>query len=94
MLTWEEGNYSFFEVSNEYEVPLFWTEDECTPHDVEYVLTVTNSSSSELYVTNFTSLTLNFSGGVKYTVTVTVQLCKGNVTSDKSNPLTIEFPGM
>ena len=39
-------------------------------------------------------MTLNFNGGIEYSVTVTAQLCEGNITSRSSNPLILNFQGM
>ena len=68
---------------------VFWTDNGCTPDDVEYVVSVTNSTHSdpEKHVTNHKNITLNVTEGVNYTITVTAQLCGGTVSSDSSKPL-------
>ena len=70
-------------------ITVFWTDNGCTPDDVEYVVSVTNSTHSdpEKHVTKHYNLTLNVTEGVDYTITVTAQLCGGTVSSDSSKPL-------
>ena len=70
-------------------IRVFWTDNGCTPDDVEYVVSVTNSTHSdpEIHVTNEKNITLNATEGVNYIITVTAQLCGGTVTSDSSKPL-------
>ena len=70
-------------------ITVFWTDNDCTPDDVEYVVSVTNSAHSdpEKHVTNHKNITLNATEGVNYTIIVTTQLCDGTVTSDSSKPL-------
>ena len=70
-------------------ITVFWTYNGCTPDDVEYVVSVTNSTHSdpEKYVTNEKNITLNAIQGTAYMITVTAQLCGGNVTSERSEPL-------
>ena len=75
--------------AKENTITVFWTENGCTPDDVEYVVSVTNSAHSdpEKHVTNHKNITLNATEGFDYTITVTAQLCGGSVTSDSSKPL-------
>ena len=42
-------------------ITVFWTDNGCTPDDVEYVVSVTNSAHSdpEIHVTNYKNITLN-----------------------------------
>ena len=70
-------------------ITVFWTDNGCTPDDVEYVVSVTNSAHSdpEIHVTNDKNITLNAIEGFNYTITVTTQRCGGTVTSDSSEPL-------
>ena len=75
---------------------MFWTDNGCTPDDVEYVVSVTNSAHSdpEKHVTNQKNITLNVTEGVNYTITVTAQICDGNITSESSKPLQCSIIGM
>ena len=70
-------------------ITVFWTDNGCTPDDVEYVVSVTNSAhlDPEKHVTNDKNITLNSTEGFNYTITVTTQLCGGSVSSDSSKPL-------
>ena len=74
---------------DENTITVFWTHNGCTPEDVEYVVSVTNSAHSdpEKHVTNQKNITLNVTEGVNYTITVTTQLCGGTVLSDSSKLL-------
>ena len=74
---------------NENTITVFWTDNGCTPDDVEYVVSVTNSAPSdpEKHVTNHKNITLIVTEGVNYTITVTAQLCGGTVSSDSSKSL-------
>ena len=55
---------------------VLWINDGCTPNDVEYVLSVFNSTYSDpvKYVTNLMNITLNVMKDYKYIITVTDQL--------------------
>ena len=79
-----------------YKVTVVWSEDNCTPQEVEYLLCVNSSLSntSMIYQTNLTNMTLYLHEAADYTVIVTAQLCAGNVTSGPSNPLYLKFSGM
>lgn len=72
-----------------YNVTVWWTEDECTPNDVEYIVSLTNSSSPHPMhqVTTLTQLNLTLYFGIEYNVTVTAQLCRGRIESETSNLL-------
>ena len=74
---------------DENTITVFWTDNGCTPDDVQYVVSVTNSTHSdpEIHVTNDKNITLNITEGFNYTITVTTQRCGETVTSDSSEPL-------
>lgn len=74
---------------------VWWTKDDCTPNDVEYILSVTNSSSPGPmhYDTTLTQLNLTLYFGIKYNITVTAQLCGGRIKSEKSDQLHLHFNG-
>ena len=74
---------------DENTITVFWTDNGCTPNDVEYLVSVINSTHSdpEKHVTNHKNITLSAMQGITYMITVTAQLCGGNVTSDRSEPL-------
>ena len=76
-------------------VVVYWGDDDCTPKDVKYIVSVGNSTHSDpiKYVTNLKNITLSLMKGIHYTITVTAQLCGGNVTSKSSEPLHLYFPG-
>ena len=80
---------------DESTITVLWTNDGCTPNDVEYVLLVFNSTYSDpvKYVTNLMNTTLSIMKDTEYIITVTAQLCGGNVTSKSSEPLHLYFPG-
>ena len=77
------------------EVTVFWSVDDCTPQEVEYILSVKSSlfSAPMDYKTSQTNMTLSLHRGIQYNVTVTAQLCDGNVTSNPSNPLHLYISG-
>ena len=82
-------------VVDESTIMVLWTNDGCTPNDVEYVLSVINSTNSDpvKYVTNLMNTTLSIMKDTEYIITVTAQLCGGHVTSNGSEPLHLYFPG-
>ena len=84
------------EVNEKNAITVFWTDNGCTPDDVEYVVSVTNSTHSdpEKHVTNHKNITLNVTEGVNYTIIVNAQLCGGNITSESSKPLQCSIIGM
>ena len=83
-------NESVTKVDDGYEVTVIWSEDDCTSHDVQYILSV---SSSEImnYPTNLTQMNLTLFEGIEYTLTVNATLCRKSVTSNK---LPLKFGGM
>ena len=80
---------------DESTIMVLWTNDGCTPNDVEYVLSVFNSTNSDpvKYVSNLMNTTLNVMKDYEYIITVTAQLCGGNVISKSSEQLNLYFPG-
>ena len=74
---------------------MFWSVDDCIPQEVEYILSVNSSLSSAPmdYTTNSTNMTLLLRCGIQYNLTVTAQLCDGNVMSNPSDPLPVFFSG-
>ena len=75
---------------NLYEVTVFWTSDECSYHDVHYVLSVSKPDTMHLH-TNSTQMNITLSGGIEYVLTVTAHLCGRSLMS---NPLHLSFRGM
>ncbi|CAI8028749.1 hypothetical protein GBAR_LOCUS16347 [Geodia barretti] len=82
-------NESVTKVDDGYEVTVIWSEDDCTSHDVQYILSV---SSPEImnYPTNLTQMNLTLSEGIEYTLTVTATLCGKSLASNK---LSLNFGG-
>ena len=72
-----------------YNVTVWWTKDDCTPNDVEYIVSVTNSSSPGpmYHVKTLMQLNLTLYCGIEYNITVTAQLCSGRIKSETSNQL-------
>ena len=71
----------------QYEARVQWiVNDTDTYNDVEYVVSVVNSSSPTPMdiTTNQTHVTINLFYGVNYTIAVTAQRCGGNVSSEPS----------
>ena len=83
-------NESVTKVDDGYDVTVIWSEDDCTSHDVQYILSV---SSSEImnYPTNLTQMNLTLSEGIEYTLTVIATLCGESLAS---NELSLNFGGM
>ena len=77
-------------------ITVFWRDDDCTPKNVDYIISVSNSTHPDpiKYITNLKNITLSLMKGIHYTITVTAQLCGGNVTSESSEPLHLYFPGL
>ncbi|CAI8037894.1 hypothetical protein GBAR_LOCUS21168 [Geodia barretti] len=90
-------NYTMLKMDNgTYEVKVWWTKGNCAPDDVEYNLTLTNTSSEEAvnnYVTKQSQQTLYLNPGIEYVIAVTAQLCDGDLKSETSNKLTLYIPG-
>ena len=90
-------NYTVVKMDNgTYEVTVWWTKGNCAPDDVEYNLTLTDTSSEEALnnVTKQTQQTLCLNPGIEYVVAVSAQLCGGDLKSETSNELTLYIPGM
>ena len=80
----------------QYEARVWWIiNDTDTYNDVEYVVSVVNSSSPTPMdiTTNQTQITLNLYYGVNYTIAVITKRCGGNVTSQFSEECLLYFPG-
>ena len=77
-------------------ITVFWRDDGCIPKNVKYIVSVGNLTHPDpiKYVTNLKNITLSLMKGVHYIITVTAQLCGGNVTSQSSEPLHLYFPGL
>ena len=86
-------NESVTKVDDGYDVTVIWSEDDCTSHDVQYVISVSNQTSPEIinYPTNSTQMNLTISEGIEYTLTVTATLCGESLAS---NELSLNFGGM
>ena len=80
---------------NDSAINVFWTDDGCIPNDVQYVLLVRNSTYPDpiKYITNLTNMTLAIMKGYEYNITIATQLCDGNITSQISEPLILNFQG-
>ena len=90
-------NYTMVKMDNgAYEVTVWWTKGNCAPDDVEYNLTLTDTSSEGAVnnVTKQTQTTLYLNQGTKYVIAVTAQLCDGDLKSETSNELTLYISGM
>ena len=85
-------NESVTKVDDGYAVTVIWSEDDCTSHDVQYILSVSKQTSPEImnYPTNLTQMNLTLSEGIEYTLTVNATLCRKSVTSNK---LPLKFGG-
>ena len=83
-------NESVTKVDDDYNVTVIWSKDDCTSHDIQYVLSVTSPEIMN-YPTNLTQMNLTLSEGIEYTLTVTATLCGESVTSNK---LPLKFGGM
>ena len=90
MLSLSLMNESMTKADDGYDVIVIWSEDDCTSHDVQYILSV---SSPEImnYPTNLTQMNLTLSEGIEYTLTVTATLCGESLAS---NELSLNFGGM
>ena len=77
-------------------ITVFWRDGDCTHKNVDYIISVSNLTHPDPinYVTNLKNITLSLMKGIHYTITVTAQLCGGNVTSESSEPLHLYFPGL
>ena len=90
-------NYTVVKMDNgTYEVTVWWTKGNCVPDDVEYNLTLTDTSSEGAVnnVMKQTQTTLYLNQGIKYVIAVTAQLCDGDLKSETSNELPLYCAGM
>ena len=66
--------------------------------DIEYILSVSNSSSPTQkpveFVTTMTRKSLTLYAGVQYNISITAERCGGNLTSNASAGLTLYFEGL
>ena len=78
-----------FNEVDENTITVFWTDNDCTPDDVKYVVSVTNSNYVDPmeYKIKQLNITLSVVIGINYTISVSTELCGGNITSDSSDPL-------
>ena len=78
-----------FNEVDENTIIVFWTDNGCTPDDVEYVVSVTNSNYVDPmeYRAKQLNITLSVVMGINYTISVSTELCGGNITSDSSDLL-------
>ena len=91
-------NYTENNNNGTYDVTVWWTKGNCAPDNIEYNLrlTITDKSSQKVvnYITKETQMTLlHIIRGIEYTVTVTAQLCNGNLMSNTSNKLSLNIIG-
>lgn len=89
-------NYTEVEYDNgTYEVTVWWTKSDCAPDDVKYNITLIDTSSQEAVniITKLTQRTIYLKLGVRYTVTISAELCDGDLTSEMSNMLVLDSPG-
>ena len=80
----------------QYEARVWWIiNDTDTYNDVEYVVSVVNSSSPTPMdiTTNQTQITIDLFYGVSYTIAVIAQRCGGNVSSERSEECPLYNPG-
>lgn len=79
--------------SDLYEVTVFWTNDECSYHDIRYVLSVSNPLAPDAmnFHTNSTHMNITLFGGIEYNMTVTAHLCDRSLSNSLHN---ISFGGM
>ena len=83
-------NYTVVKMdSGVHEVTLQWTKGYCAPDDVEYNLTVTDSSSQEHHITHLSEITVQLNQSFTYMVYVRAQHCNGTIMSETSNILYI-----
>ena len=78
-------NYSNLTLDNDIRgIQLSWEIDDIMFNDIEYVLLIINSSSfyPETLSTKVTSMNLTIHAGTKYNISVTVQWCGENLTSN------------
>ena len=80
----------------QYEAGVWWiVNDTDTYNDVEYFVSVVNSSSPTHMdiTTNQTQITIDLFYGVSYTIAVIAKRCGGNVSSEPSEECLLYNPG-
>ena len=83
-------NESVTKVDDGYDVAVIWSEDDCTSHDVQYILSVSSPETMN-YPTNLTQMNVTLSEGIESTLTVTATLCGKSLASNK---LSLNIGGM
>ena len=81
----------------QYGARVWWiVKDTDTYNDVEYIVSVVNSSfpTPMDITTNQTTITLNLFYGVNYTIAVIAKRCGGNVSSEPSEECLLYNPGI
>ena len=82
--------------NNIHDVEIMWGDNNIFS-DIEYVLSVSNSSSSTQkpveFVTTVKRKRLTLYAGIQYNISVTAQRCGGNLTSNPSANLSLYFDG-
>ena len=84
-------------VSNKfYNVTVQWMSSDGSADDVQYILSIYNSSNENpmniLTLLKAVNLTMQF--GVNYYITVTAERCGGKLTSNTSDVLHVFYPGI
>ena len=81
-----------------HDIEIVWSDNNNNIYsDIEYVLSVSNSSSSTgkpvEFVTTEKYKRLTLYAGTQYNISVTAQRCGGNLTSNSSTDLSLYFDG-
>ena len=81
-----------------HDIEIVWSDNSNNIYsDIEYVLSVSNSSSSTRkpvkFVTTVKYKRLILYAGIQYNISVTAQRCGGNLTSNSSTDLSLYFDG-
>ena len=74
-------------------VTIKWTTPDGTKNDIEYHLSVKNSTHTTTWTTKVPQLNQSLTVGTHYTATVFSQRCDGTVKSNVSDPLDIFLKG-
>ena len=81
-----------------HDVLVWWgNSDDPTLSDIEYILSVRNSSSPTQpvkFITRDTHMSLPLDAGIQYNISVLAQRCGGDLTSNTSVELQLMFNGM
>ena len=96
----EAPTLSFIELTvknNIHDVAIVWNDNNMFS-DIEYILSVSNSSSPTRkpveFVTTMMRKSLTLYAGVQYNISITAERCGGNLTSNFSAELTLYFEGL